>query len=68
MRNVRVAFDRQFQFSIQHMINLLLRMEMLMNTGCTIEIIVRHSHVLRMKESPAPPRKALDHRKIRDFD
>ena len=58
------AVDGQFQFALDHLVNLFLRMKVFMNGRATLEVVMREGHIRRVEIAPIPARQPLDHGKI----
>src|SRR5262249_55863464 len=53
--------DGHFEFALDHLIDLFLRMKMLMNRRTTHKFVVRECHVRRVEVAAVPSWKALNH-------
>jgi hypothetical protein len=56
------------EFAVEHLVQLLLRMVMLMNRGAASEFVVRDGHVDGMEVSPSPTRQAFGHLELVDIN
>src|SRR5215475_12471310 len=57
------AVDRELQFAVDDLVDLLLRMEVLVDRGALVELVVGEGHGLGMEVAAAPTGQALHDRK-----
>jgi len=56
-----LAVNGHLKFTLDHLIDLFLRMEVLVNGRATLEVVVRERHARRLEIASIPARQALNH-------
>jgi hypothetical protein len=62
------AVNRQLQFTFDDVIDLFLRVEMLVDRGARVELVMRERHAWRSEIAASPARQAFDSRQFAGVD